>query len=261
MPIVQSDGAEIYYESHGDGEPVLWIMGLGLDSRMMLLFTAAYPQYQNIVLDNRGAGRSSVPEGPYTTDQMARDAIAVLDACQVESARVVGVSLGGAIAQKVALFAPDRVRSLTLCCTFAGTNEWHRRLNELGLLMAEKIGFEAVLKNTIVLLFSPRFMIEQPQLVAAFEEMGRQMAAPLEPFFHQVAASQSHDTRDDLPSLTMPVLVMGAKRDIFVPPELSEEIASLIPHAKLQMFEGGHAFMLEDSAAFHAALTEFLAAH
>ncbi|MHB8513452.1 MAG: alpha/beta fold hydrolase [Actinomycetota bacterium] len=261
MPTVAHDGAEIYYESHGEGEPVVWIMGLGLDSRMMLMFTQSFKQYRNIVLDNRGAGRSSVPPGPYTTEQMAGDVLAVMDDCGVDRARVVGISLGGAIAQEVALKAPQRLRSLTLCCTFAGPNEWHRRLDELGQLMAEKIGFEAVLKNTILLLFTPKFVIEQPAMVQMFEEMGRQFAAPLEPFFHQAAASQTHDTRQRLGSLKMPVLVMGAKRDTFVPPELSAEIAALIPESKLEMFESGHAFMLEEPDRFNAVLGEFLAEH
>ena len=192
---------------------------------------------------------------------MAADALAVMDECGIDQARVVGISLGGAIAQKLAIAAPERVRSLTLCCTFAGPNEWHRRLHELGQLMGEKIGFEAVLKHTIMLLFSPKYMIEQSAIVQSFEELGRQMAAPIEPFFHQAHASTTHDTREALATLTMPVLVMGANRDIFVPPELSHEIASLIPGARLEMFDTGHAFMLEESPRFHSVLSEFLESH
>ncbi len=259
MPIVNSGDAQIYYEVHGEGEPVLWIMGLGLDSRMMLMFTSAFPQYRNIVLDNRGSGRSSTPPGPYTMEAMAGDAIAVLDDCGVDRARVIGMSLGGAIAQRVALAAPDRVQSLTLCCTWAGPNEWMRRLNELGVMMAEKVGYEAVLKHTLMLLFSPKFVIDQAQSVQMFEDMGRAMVAPMDPFFDQVAAAMGHDTRALLPQLSMPVLVMAGRRDTFVPPELSEEIAALIPRSTLKIFEGAHAFMLEDGAAFNAELSAFLA--
>lgn len=260
MPVVRSGDADIFYDLSGDGEPVLWIMGLGLDSQMMRMFTANFPQFRNIVLDNRGAGRSSAPAGPYSMSQMAADAVAVLDACAVASARVVGMSLGGAIAQELAVTHPDRVSSLVLCCTWAGPNEWIRRLGELAMLEADKVGFDAILKHTLLLLFSPKFVIEQPQSVAMFEELGRAMVSPMEPFFAQVTAALSHDVRDRLPAISAPTLVMAGKRDTFVPPELSEEIAGLIGGSKLEMFEGGHAFMLEDAAAFSRTLAAFLSA-
>lgn len=259
MPTIRSGDADIYYETQGEGDPVLWIMGLGLDSRMMLMFTAAFPQYRNIVVDNRGTGRSSAPPGPYAMDQMASDALAVLNELGVDSVRVIGMSLGGAIAQHVALKAPDRVRSLTLCCTWPGPNEWIRRLNELSLLEAEAVGYEAILKHTLLLLFSPKFVIERPEMVQMFEDMGKQMVAPMEPFFAQIAAAMGHNVREPLKSLSIPTLIMAGRRDTFVPPELSEELHALIPGSTLKVYEGGHAFMLEDAAAFNADLTAWLA--
>lgn len=259
MPTIRSGDADIYYETQGDGEPVLWIMGLGLDSRMMLMFTAAFPQYRNIVIDNRGTGRSSVPPGPYSMDQMATDALAVLDELDVASARVIGMSLGGAIAQHVAVKAPQRVSRLTLCCTWAGPNEWIRRLNELSMLEAEAVGYEAILKHTLLLLFSPKLVIERPEMVQMFEDMGKQMVAPMEPFFAQVAAAMEHNTREALKSLAVPTLIMAGRRDVFVPPELSEELHTLISGSTLKVYEGGHAFMLEDAMAFNADLGAWLA--
>ncbi|HEX9697543.1 MAG TPA: alpha/beta fold hydrolase [Actinomycetota bacterium] len=259
MPSIRVGDADIYYESHGEGEPVVWIMGLGLDSRMMLMFTAAFPQYRNIVIDNRGTGRSSVPPGPYSMDQMSVDVLAVMDDLGVEQVRVIGMSLGGAIAQHVAVAAPNRIRSLTLCCTWAGPNEWIRRLNELALLEAEAVGYDAILKHTLLLLFSPKFVIERPEMVQMFEDMGKQMVAPMEPFFSQIEAAMSHDVREPLASLRVPTLIMAGRRDTFVPPELSEELQKLIPGSTLKVYEGGHAFMLEDAAAFNADLTAWLA--
>lgn len=261
MPIVSSDGAQIYYESHGDGDPVLWIMGLGLDSRMTLMLTAAFPQFRNVVLDNRGAGRSSAPPGAYSMGQMGRDALAVLDDAGIERAHVVGMSLGGAIAQHLALDAPERVRSLTLACTWAGPNEWTRRLAEIALPMADKLGYEMLLKHTLLLIFSTRFVIEQPQMVRMFEDMGNAMVAPMEPFFSQVEAALAHDVRDRIGTLAMPVLILAGRHDIFVPTALQEELARLIPGSTLQVLDGGHAFMLEDAGTFNAALSTFFAAH
>ena len=259
MPTIRSGDADIFYETQGDGDPILWIMGLGLDSRMMLMFTTAFPQYRNIVIDNRGTGRSSVPPGPYSMPQMATDAIAVLDDLGIGSARVIGMSLGGAIAQHVAIAAPSRVSSLALCCTWAGPNEWLRRLNELSLLEAEAVGYDAILKHTLLLLFSPKFVIEQAQTVQMFEEMGKQMVAPMEPFFAQVAAAMAHDARTPLASLSIPTLIMAGRRDVFVPPELSAELNAIIPGSTLKTYDGGHAFMLEDVVNFNADLTAWFA--
>jgi len=259
MPSVRVGDADIYYETHGEGDPVVWIMGLGLDSRMMMMFTAAFPQYRNVVIDNRGTGRSSVPPGPYSMDQMSADVLTVMDDLQIEQARVIGMSLGGAIAQHVAVQVPQRVRSLTLCCTWAGPNEWIRRLNELALLEAEAVGYEAILKHTLLLLFSPKFIIERPEMVQMFEDMGKQMVAPMEPFFSQIAAAMSHDVREKVKTLSVPTMIMAGRRDTFVPPELSDELHALIPGSTLKVYEGGHAFMLEDAQSFNADLTAWLA--
>src|SRR5882672_10728057 len=121
MPFIDNQGAKIYWDEQGEGEPVLLIMGLGYPSAMWYrtrpLLAA---RYRTIALDNRGVGRSDVPPGPYPIALMASDAAGVLDASGLESAHVYGVSMGGMIAQEFALQYPKRVRSLILGCTAAG---------------------------------------------------------------------------------------------------------------------------------------------
>src|SRR5437660_6177948 len=121
MAFVENQAARIYWDERGQDEPILFIMGLGYPSAMWHRTRPALAaRYRTIALDNRGAGRSDTPPGPYSIRLMASDAAAVLDAAGIESAHVFGVSMGGMIAQEVALQYPKRVRSLILGCTAAG---------------------------------------------------------------------------------------------------------------------------------------------
>ena len=120
MPIVRANGININYEVRGQGEPLILIMGLGADGSVWDLHAQAYEQhFRCILMDNRGAGFSDKPEGPYTTEMMADDTAGLLDALGIETARVAGISMGGAIAQNLALRYPQKVRSMVLVSTWA----------------------------------------------------------------------------------------------------------------------------------------------
>jgi 3-oxoadipate enol-lactonase len=118
MPVTANEGAELYWDSFGSGPPILLIMGLSFTHEMWFrLRPALTPNYHIVVFDNRGMGRSSVPRGPYSIPKMARDAAAVMRAAGLTSAHVIGASMGGMIAQELALRKPELVRSLILACT------------------------------------------------------------------------------------------------------------------------------------------------
>jgi pimeloyl-ACP methyl ester carboxylesterase len=262
MPTVRAGDADIAYEVMGDGEPLLLIMGLAADSRMWLMQSPVFAQhYRVITFDNRGVGASSAPPGPYTTEQMASDALAVLDAAGVESCHIAGISMGGAIAQHVALKAPERVRSLVLAATWCGRNAYTERMTELGRLLNEHVGQHAVVKASMMWLFTPHFIIERPDFVGLIESMAEQFAPPIEAFEAQVQGCVTHDVCDQLRSLKIPTLVMVGRRDIMVPPELSERIAQAIPGAELRVLETAHAFNVEEADAFNATILEFLSRH
>ena len=121
MAFVENQGAKIYWDEQGQGEPILLIMGLAYASQMWYRTRPLLAsRYRTLALDNRGIGQSDVPPGPYPIALMASDANAVMDAAGVESAHVFGVSMGGMIAQEFALQYPKRVLSLILGCTAAG---------------------------------------------------------------------------------------------------------------------------------------------
>src|SRR5262252_10276559 len=140
MAFIDNQGAKIYWDEQGEGEPVLLIMGLGYPSDMWYrtrpLLSA---RYRTITLDNRGVGRSGMPPGPYPIALMASDAAAVLDASGHESAHVYGVSMGGMIAQEFALQYPERVRSLILGCTASGGPHAVRAEEEVIEFLLERV--------------------------------------------------------------------------------------------------------------------------
>jgi 3-oxoadipate enol-lactonase len=263
MPTIRSGDADIFYESSGDGDPLLLIMGLGTDSKAWLLQVPEFSKtHRVIVYDNRGVGDSSTPSGPYSTAQMAADALAVLDAAEVERAHVLGVSLGGTIAQHLALKAPERIRSLILASTWAGPTNWRSRVREMQLGIIEHGGRDALIRSRMLFLFAPPLFESSPQLVDLIEQRMSSDGASLGGYLLHLDAAESHDLRDRLGEIKAPTLVLTGGRDVLVPPELSNEVASLIPGASFQAFDAAaHAVQFEAVEDFNRAVLEFISRH
>jgi 3-oxoadipate enol-lactonase len=262
MQTLRSGDATIAYEVAGDGDPLLMIMGLAADRRMwMLQLPVLTPHYRCITFDNRGVGDSSAPPGPFSMEQMAADALAVLDEAGVERAHVLAISMGGAIAQHLALKAPERIRSMVLASTWCSKNAYTQRMAEVGKIVKEGGGQEAIIRASMLWLFTPKFILERSAFVQQIEQMALQFATHPEIFERQLDALLEHDVREELARLDIPTLVMSGRRDIMVPPELSEDLASAIPGAEFKLLEGGHAYTLEEFDAFNKAVLEFLERH
>jgi 3-oxoadipate enol-lactonase len=260
MPTIASGNAEIFYESTGDGDPVLMIMGLGADTRgWTLQLPVIAEHYRVVTFDNRGVGKSSVPPGPYNTEAMARDAIAVMDAAGIERCHVIGTSLGGTIAQHLALMAPERVRSLVLSSTWAGPTEWRSRVREMQLGVLRNEGVDALVRARVLFIFSPPLFNDAPELLQLIQKTMAE--TPLEGYLHQLDAAEFHDVRARLGEIAAPTLVITSKRDILVPPELTEEVAALIPGAELVVFDSAHALQMEEAQRFNELVLSFLRAH
>jgi aminoacrylate hydrolase len=262
MPFAELDDVSLYYETRGDGPPVIGIMGFGLDQRFWAgqipTVTAANTF---VTFDNRGTGRSH--GAPATTiAAMAADAGALMDHLGHSRAIVMGVSMGGAIAQRLALDCPERVSGLVLAMTWARPIEFMRRQNTLARLVIDSGGPDALVEATIVRMFTPRFFEAGAgaidQFLRAIASESAPAATASEVIDAQLEAIEHHNVLGDLSRIHCPTLVVGGRMDMIVPFFASEEIAAAMPAAELIAFETGHGLMVEEMDAFNAALEGFL---
>jgi 3-oxoadipate enol-lactonase len=262
MPTIDAGGQTIYYEVHGEGEPLLCIMGLAADTLAWALQVPSFSaSHQTIVFDNRDVGRSSLAEGDYEIADMAGDALALADALQLDSFHLLGVSMGGAIAQEIALAAPARIRTLTLAVTFASGGAWGRTLSRVWGSRVERMSREERVDELMLLCLSEGFF-ENAEAVAFLRDVMLQNPHPQPPeaFARQLGASSRHDARDRLGKLSMPTHVIGAEHDILVPAWKSREVAELIPGAKLTVLQAcPHGLNLERAEEFNRAVLDYIA--
>ncbi|HYN31142.1 MAG TPA: alpha/beta fold hydrolase [Ilumatobacteraceae bacterium] len=261
----RSDGTRIHYQVTGrpGAPPILFIQGLGADKNGWILQRlATAPWYRSVALDNRGAGRSDKPHGTYTLEQMADDAIAVLDHAEVETAHVVGASMGGAISQIVAVKYPERTRSLTLACTAGRNHPWREELLTSWRDAALERGIGSMGHEAARWVIGPRSF---RRLLPAIGWLGPLASVrPAHAFAAQcdaiLAAGELHqDLIDRLPDITVPTLVMVGNQDILTPRGDSEDLAETIPTAELVVISGAaHGFMVEHASTFNRVLLEFL---
>jgi 3-oxoadipate enol-lactonase len=266
---------EMYYEEHGSGDPLLLVMGLAADSTAWMFQLPEFShRYRTIVFDNRGVGRTSKPSGPYTIHQMADDAAGLLDALDVARAHVVGVSMGGMIAQELALRHPTRVRGLVLACTFPepdADSERQRQFSvrQLGGRITAKgetqIDVAALnplmfFQHLLPRVFNQSFIdSELPRLLQIFGG-ALQYGFSMEAILGQVEAVMGHKATDRLHQIASPTLVLTGDADLLVSPANSDLLARHIPDAKLVKVPGGsHGFNFETPEIFNRHVLDFLA--
>jgi len=250
MPSVDASGTELHYLRAGEGEPLLLIQGM---SATHLAWGRPYldeleASFDTIVFDNRGMGLSGEAELPFTIADMAGDTLGLLDALELESAHVVGISMGGMIAQELALAHPQRIRTLTIGASYCGgpggTLMAPEDLQMLGeaYVSGER---ERVFRAMWEINLSPDFRSDDSRF-AAFTEMGSALPAPQPVVLQQMRACGAHDTHERLGQIDLPTLVIHGDTDRLLAYANGREIAALIPGARLETLEGvGHMFWWE----------------
>lgn len=268
MPIVEAtDGVELSYETWGkpvsgeaSGEPVLFIMGLGADRRGWLFQRVAFGRrYHCVTFDNRGVGESGKPEGPYDLEQMAQDAVTVLDAVGVDSAHVVGVSMGGVLAQILAVRYPGRVRSLVLASTACRHHEWRRELLAEWEDIARTQGMGALGTAAFRWLINPRI---RKRFGVWLDILARiVLSQPPDGFANQARAivDMPDDVRGELHTVRVPTLVVVGSQDILTPVGDSEELVEMITGAELVVIGGAaHGVNAEAPTKWNDSVLAFL---
>lgn len=262
MPWTSFKDLKIYWESYGKKDPLLLISGVSGGTWSWEESVEAWsPDFRTIVFDNIGAGRSSKPDRPYTIDEMADHAAAVLDAAGVKRAGVVGLSMGGMIAQELAIRHPERIHRLVLGCTHCGGK---KRIpphpNVIQRFAANKgLSPEEIIDKNLTLLVTPRFLKNESGILKRYKE--RQLKAPLQPDYalkRQLEAIGAFDACERVGNIKIPTLILTAERDVLVPPENGRLLSIDIPHAVEKSFAGaGHLIYLECTHDFHEIIMKF----
>jgi pimeloyl-ACP methyl ester carboxylesterase len=261
MPTAALDRLNLNYRLEGDGaETVVLVNGLADDletwaDQVPALLAAGY---RVLRFDNRGVGLSDKPLGPYTTAMFAADTKALVEHIGIASFHLVGVSMGGMIAQEYALAHPGDLRSVTLACTYAAPGPFCSRMFAFWADLVGVIGVPAVMRDVTLWAFTPEFFETRPGDAEEFETAMRFIDQPIPAYLAQLSSIQTHDATARLRSLSVPALVLAGEQDILIPVELSRELHSLIPGARWATTRGGHACLWEHPAEFNRACIEFI---
>lgn len=262
MPFADVNGMRLFHTEQGEGPPLLCVMGLASDSQGWgLQLEALSNRLRTIVFDNRDVGRSSLCEGDYEIADLAEDAVALADHLALDRFHLLGISLGSCVAQRVALSVPDRIITLTLAATWAGTA---RAFSEMRARVWERevrrSSTEEWLEEMMLLTLSEN-VFETEEGVEAMKRMALENPhpQPTEALIRQIRSMSRHDVRDRLGELRMPVHVIAGDRDLLIPPWKSEEVAERVHDATLTMLRGiGHSMNLERADEFNAAVLDWL---
>ena len=266
MPKTQTNGIELYYETRGEGQPLVLISGLGYSLwqwHRMVPFLAEH--FRVLTFDNRGVGQSDKPVGPYTAQMLAADTVGLLDALNIEKAIIMGHSMGGFIAQAMALDFPQRVDKLILCSTnFGGPH--HVPVTPEAMKVLTDVTSDALtrFKNGLAVSTEPGWADRNPETIKEWIEW--RVANPIEPALYQAQLaiglgllSEAAAFENQLPHLNVPTLILFGAHDKVVPPENAALLSKQIANSQVVIFpDAGHFFPIEIPEAASHAVIEFV---
>ena len=267
MPKADTNGIQIHYEIHGEGHPLVLIAGVGYGAWFWRkILPGLAENYQVIIFDNRGAGKSDQPPGPYTVPMMAEDTIGLLDALGLRNAFLMGHSLGGFIAQEVVVQRPDLVNKLILASTnYGGTNVIPITPEALEVLTSREGDPVELVRRGIEISSAPDFTERSPEVVKELTDYRFTNPVPPPQYQAQVtagagmAALTEDQIEERMGGIEVPVLILFGAHDRVVPPGNADLMAEKIPEAEIKILaEVGHIFPVEAPAAAVKAIHNFL---
>ena len=264
MPVATIDGRTVHYRLEGAGdETIVLVNGLADDLETWAFqmddFLAA--GYRVLRFDNRGVGGSDKPAGPYSSRLLADDAKALVDYLGVTDFHLLGVSMGGMIAQEYALAYPADLRSVTLGCTYAAPGPFCSRMFAMWADLAPVMGVPFVMRDVTLWAFTVPFFERRGAELAEFETGMRYLDQPVHAYLAQLAVIQDHDTTARLGEITTPSLVLAGAEDILIPVALSRRLADGVAGSEFATTPGGHACLWEHPAPFNEAFLAFIKRH
>jgi len=262
MPNLLIDtGVNLYYQISGNGYPVVLISGLGADHTAWdFILPYLHNHYQIITFDNRGAGRSNTPEQHYTTEMMAADVIGLMDALQIKKAHIIGHSMGGAIAQHIALSAPDRINKLILINSFSKINHlaYYTLLGRLQMAELD-LPLRTKIETNLSWLYSNRSLQDKNQVMEIIDRICKNPhPQSLLGFKNQVSACLQHDTQEKIDQIIHPTLIVFGSNDILITIDHSKKLIK-IPNSKLERIPGAHMLIVESPFKTSKAILNHLA--
>lgn len=254
------DGAPLHFEIEGHGPPLLLLNGIGLDlSAWGPLVQELSGERQLVLLETRGSGLSGPPPEQCSTARLAADALALLDHLSLGPVDVLGFSLGGLVAQELALLAPDRVRSLVLASTAARLPGRTRRvLDTWRRLLLAGVDADTFRREQFAWVFGSATLENDALIEGALSTLAGAPTPSALDFAAQADACLAHDTRERASHINAPALVLAGEDDILLPAAAAEALAGLLPRGRFERHPGGHAFLSESTAVVAASVLRFL---
>ncbi len=266
MPVAHAGEIDLSYQRSGSGPPLLLISGMaGTYSHWGEPFLAALREdFDTIAYDHRGVGHSSRMEEPFTIAQLAADAAGLLAALEIESAHVLGISMGGMVAQELALAHPQRVRTLALGCTYCGGDGSSLAPPATAQRLAESVRSgdreHAVRIGWEITISAP--MVDDDDAYAAYLDLCLRRRVAQVVILAQMRAITAHDTSARLSQLAPPTMIVHGTADQLIPVENAHVIAGHLPHARLELLDGvGHRFYWEEPQRSAALVRDHIAVH
>jgi len=262
MPFHQVNGIQVYFEEHGKGEPLLLIQGLGYPSGMWFLqFPSLSRHFRTIVFDNRGVGKTDKPDEAYSVSLMASDAVGLLGALGIQKTHVVGVSLGGYIAQEMALEYPNLVDRLVLLSTSCGGPKYAQLTvafwGEVATLAC--LPPQEIIRRGMALSTTGEFYRTNPDLIDRSVSIRMEKLQPLHAFTRQSEAAMKFDSNQRAHLIRHPSLILAGDQDRVMPLVLTEELAKKVPYAQFKVFpNAAHLLFLEEADAVNRVIVDFL---